>query len=210
MSEPQADIQGTATPTAPAAGQQTIPTTPQAASVGETAGGEEGIQIPKGRFDEVSSQLKDAQDKLAKYENVSTDDLLQARSGSKEESKNINVDEKLLKDVNSMKEKFEINEVRTKFEDFDNYAKDMAGFIQKHPNASWESAYKNAKFDDLATQARQEGREDVLQSRTEKQIAQSGTPNVRQAPPSDLSKVDSMLADKGSSLADIEAMLPKG
>lgn len=167
------------------------------------------IQIPKHRFDEVSTKLKDAEERLAGYEGTSTDDLLQVRSESNADIAKVPVDEKALKEIETLKEKFEINEVRARYEDFDNVAKDVATFIKKNPSASWESAYKNVKFDVMAKEARQQGREEAYQSIGEKKQAAGGSPNVHKSQPSNLRKVDSMIADRGSSLTDIEAMLPR-
>tara|TARA_R100001530_G_scaffold13251_2_gene12260 strand:+ start:4100 stop:4741 length:642 start_codon:yes stop_codon:yes gene_type:complete len=213
MSEEQiVDSTVTETPTDSASVEQTISETSQDATASETAGeaSDSEPNIPKSRFDEINTQLKDARTKLAEYEDVNTNDLLNVRNESKAETEKISLDEKTLREVNSLKEKFEINEVKAKYPDMEKYAKDMAEFVRGNPTASWESAYKNAKFDEIAQTAKQAGREEAYQNIGEKPLASGESPNVHKPISNNLSKAEAMLLDRTASLADVEAMLPRG
>jgi hypothetical protein len=212
MSEEQiVDTGVTETPTDSAPVEQTTSDPSKSVTVDDTTvEGKDDPMIPKSRFDEINAQLKESKERLQKYEGVNTNDLLEARSTSQEAKDTGVSEEKTLKELQALKDKVELNEVKAKYPDMDNYAKKMAEFIRKEPHASWETAYKSVKFDDLENNARQEGREEAYQNIEQKKKASGESPSTHKMPPSNLSKVETMLASKNTSLSDIEKMLPRG
>lgn len=195
-------------PGSPPVNKTTSDTSQDATESGISGEGDDEPYIPKSRFDEINARRKAAEEKLAEYEGVKEDELLNVRSEAEAESSKIPVDVKAIKEINALKERFELNEVRTRYPDMDKYAKQMAMFIRKNPSASWESAYKTAKFDDLAMNAKQEGRDEAYQNIGAKRGATIESPGARDT--TSAKNIDELINDRNTPLSEIEKLLPRG
>lgn len=142
-------------------------------------------------------------------------ELLKAREGKEEEPKSeAPADDKsnkvlaqVLREQRELKEKLEIKELFDQHKDASRYAKAMADHVKRHPNATWEQAYRYVKFDDLEAEAKKKGIEEAYTTQKEKgryAVARSGA----KALPKNLQGVNIM--DRSIPLSDIEKMLPHG
>ena len=135
--------------------------------------------------------------------------LLKARTevvkDNEVEAKDADLNSKTLREIREINEKMELRELFDKYKDAPEYAKAMAEHVKAHPKASWESAYRFVRFDDLAKEAKREGKDEAYQNIQEKQKAQS----TGAQPKKILKKnINSLLQDKSVPLADIEKLLP--
>lgn len=110
----------------------------------------------------------------------------------------------VLREVREMKERLEIKELFDTHKDAGEYSKRMADFIKENPHATWESAYRFVKFEDLEKRARDEGRQEAYQNIEQKKKA-SG---VSSGPKTKKGKtLDELVRDKDVPLSEIEKML---
>ena len=118
---------------------------------------------------------------------------------------NKHIDEQLESKLRPIQEKQAINDVVNKYPDAPKYFGKMAEHVKNNPKESWESAYKNVKFDDLATEAKQEGRNEAVANQAAKSSAQVEASSVKQSKVDDLK---AQLGDKNIPLSEIEKNLP--
>lgn len=170
-------------------------------------------------FDELAQKkgFKSADDLAKAYSNLESQnkkvemdraDLMKARGGSEApKGAQVTPNQLLEKEVRAIKERVEINELFGKYGDAKEYAKQMAEHIKKHPNATWEQAYRFVKFDDLAKTSKQEGRREAYENIDKKKQVEAEKPAPRSTGKKDL---DTLIKDRSVSLADIEKLLPRG
>ena len=68
-----------------------------------------------------------------------------------------------------LEDKLALQDLFSKNQDAQQYAGEMARLVKENPGISWNVAYKAAKFDRLAGQAREEGKQQAYQSIQRKQ-----------------------------------------
>jgi len=109
--------------------------------------------------------------------------------------------------IKNIEEKMELRELFGAREDAKDYAKQMADYVKDNPNASWETAYKVCKFDDLETTSRQAGRDEALGNLKDKVASRPESPSPSE---SKVKSLSDMIADPNTPLSEIEKQLPHG
>src|SRR3990167_1694140 len=173
-----------------------LPSTGKSESAGPVAQHSSGANAPQGTtFADLAAKkgFQSADDLAAAYQNLESQNKrvemslselvssrLQAQPNDEvttEELANAQSQEAALKIVEKVVRKFTrpledklaLQDLMANNQDAAQYASEMANLVKTNPGISWDVAYKAAKFDRLAVQAREEGKREAYQGIQHKQ-----------------------------------------
>ncbi len=158
--------------------EETTPSPSEETQTAEAPQEAEVKQVPYDRFKEVVEQRNKYKELLAVQANPTTEEqvkTVQAETGaSYEEAIKIveaTATKVVSKEIDSLKRQMDLDRTATKYSDFYQHADLIKQKIQENPRLGWEDAYKLAKFDINAVQAKEAGKQEAYRKIEQKKAA---------------------------------------
>ncbi len=158
--------------------EETTPSPSEETQTAEAPQEAEVKQVPYDRFKEVVEQRNKYKELLAVQANPTTEEqvkTVQAETGaSYEEAIKIveaTATKVVSKEIDSLKRQMDLDRTATKYSDFYQHADLIKQKIQENPRLGWEDAYKLAKFDINAVQAKEAGKQEAYRKNEQKKAA---------------------------------------
>ena len=135
-------------------------------SADDLAAAYQNLESQNKRVEMSLSELVDSRLQSPATDDVSPEELANAQS---QEAALKIVEKVVRKFTRPLEDKLALQDLMAKNPDATQYASEMAKLVKNNPGIGWDVAYKAAKFDQLAVQARDEGRTEAYRGIQKKQ-----------------------------------------
>ena len=142
-------------------------------SADDLAAAYSNLESQNKRVEMSLSELVNSRIQSQPADDVTTEELANAQS----QEAALKIVEKVVKKfTRPLEDKLALQDLMAKNPDATQYAGEMAKLVKENPGIGWDVAYKAAKFDRLAGQAREEGKQQAYQTIQRKQALTTESP----------------------------------